>query len=313
MRLSLAFAYPAEILAHLSAEERASVWAVVDAVSVNILAPKAAELVVDIRKTRPNLPVRTHSYTGWLYALPGQRGIQPPRPALQGSAGTTMRDAFDRGRKDAIAAVTLRAVEHEANHEAGMARAEVRARNDAGIPTKWFCRPDVAKLRDRWLDGFQQRLADASAHVSLVDLSFLDLAEFYPDPPPLSARWNAAPVAKAIMAYGTDDDAGEARNLIYYEKKLAKAERLSPLPLRLYVGVGRVAGPGNVVGSDEALRALVQAPPDRLEEVVGYVGSGAWRQLVQGNPEFPPIAKLWPELRTLSAGAALTAPKGACA
>ncbi len=312
MRLTLAFAYPAEVLEHLKAEERARVWGVIDAVSVNILAPKAAALVADARRAQPGITVRTHSYTGWLYAMPGERGIQAPRPDLQGSAGTTLRDATDRGRKDAIAACQMQAEAHEANHEAGMARGAVRERNADGRPTKWFARADAAQLRDAWIDGWESGIEQwlmvnsfEAAPPVLHDLAFLDLATYYPDPPALSERWKSACIARDVMGYGTTDDRGEARNLAYYTSLLNKAEKLSPLPIHLWPGVGRVAGPGNVVGSDEALRALVKQNRPRLAEVCGYVGHNAWKQLITGNPEFPPIAELWPELRRLhSVGAA---------
>ncbi len=315
MRFSLAFAYPNLILDRVAPADRARVWPLLDAVSVNILAPKAAALVADARASAPKIEVRTHSYLGGTYAIAGGPGPRPPLEELEGSSFTTPTQAKDRGKKDATAARILGALAHEQNGEAGLYRGKVRRRDAHGRPVAWHARQDVAALDEAYLDGWAEALRDVPERErpALFDLGFGRPGNYYPIVPSRSARWVAARDARSLMAYGTDDDEGVSVNLAYYTKLLDHAERESALPIVLYPGVGRVAGPGNVVGSDEALAALVQIPRPRLVEVCGYVGAGAEGQLVEGNPEFEAIVTLWPKLRRLAAEAAARTTKGASA
>lgn len=315
MRFSLAFAYPNLILDRVRAEDRARVWPLLDAVSVNILAPRAAALVADARAANPAIEVRTHSYLGGTYAIGGAPGLRAPSEDLEGSSFLTQTLAKDRGRKDAKAAVTLRASAHEQNGEAGLYRGKVRRRDAKQRPTAWHARTDVAELDAAYLDGWSEALREVpeTERPALWDLGFGRPGNYYPIVPARSPRWVAARCARSLMAYGTDDDEGLAVNLAYYTRLLDHAERESALPIVLYPGVGRVAGPGNVVGSDEALCALVQIPRPRLVEVCGYVGAGAEGQLVEGHREFEAIVTLWPRLRRLSAEAAARTTKGASA
>ncbi len=314
IKLSLAFAYPSQVLANVKAEDLGEVWKVVDAVSVNILDPGAAKLVESARATRSDIEIRTHSYIGGTYAIQGGPGPTAPVESLEGSSFTTLAQARLQGKRDAQAAFGLFASAHEGNGEAGTYRGKVRRRNArTGRPEAWHARPDAPALFDAWLDGWEEESAriiasnDAASGPSgwqppeIWDLRFGDPSKFYPNPPDVSERWKKARSVRSLMGYSTDDDEGEAKNLAYYNKVLDRAEVLNPgLPINLYVGVGRVASPDLVVGSDEGLQALVQQLRPSLREVSGYVGGGAWTQLVQGNRQFAAIVKLWPELRMLN-------------
>ena len=162
MKLSLAFPYPAAVLAKVSPTDRARVWSVLDAVSVNVLAPRAADLVADVRAAAPQIEIRTHSYLGGTYAIGVGPGPQPPSEDFEGASFTTPTIAKDRGRKDATGALQLRASAHETNGEAGLYRGKVRRRNArTGRPEAWHARQDVAALDDAYLDGWSEVLKKA--------------------------------------------------------------------------------------------------------------------------------------------------------
>lgn len=320
MLFSLTFAYPSRILQRVKLKDRQRVYEVLDAISVNILDQQAFDLVRDARRVRPAIQVRTHSYFGGTFALgPTHGGAQAPTPDLQGASFTTLTQARERGRRDAMAAIMAGALAHEQNGEAGLYRGRVRERDANGVPTKWHARADVAQLDDAYLEGWVEVVnremlkGTASAAPELWDLGFGKPKAYYPNVPSRSKDFLAMVACRSLMAYGTDDDRGLAINLKYYEGLLDAVESESDLPINLVPGVGRVQRPGLVVGSDEALLELAKRARPRLREVSGYVGAGAEGQLVEGNPEFEAIVTLWPKLRRLAAEAAARTTKGASA
>lgn len=319
MQFSLTFAYPSRILRMVKPRDRARTYEVLDAISVNILDKGALDLVRDARQMKPNLLVRTHSYFGGTYALPGHDSVKAPRPELEGSSFTTTAQARERGRRDAMAAIMAGAVAHETNGEAGLYRGLVRERDARGVPTKWHARQDIAELDDAYLDGWNEVVTrevlkgTASTAPELWDLSFGKPKFYYPTVPARAKAFLDAVSCRSLMAYGTDDDRGQAANLAYYEGLLTQVEKESDLPINLLPGVGRVERPGLVVGSDEALLELARRARPRLREISGYVGAGAEGQLVEGHREFEAIATLWPRLRRLAAEAAARTTKGASA
>ena len=297
VRLSVAIAYPSQILARVKEADRKDVWRLCDAVSVNILDSGAEQLAKEAQAQ--GCVIRTHSYPGNLYATgPGRPGRQAPTSDLAGASTLNAEGARQRGFRDGVACTQYGAQAHEWNAEAGIWRGRVRRRSSEGLPEAWFARDDAEGLMTAYLIGWEQ----SGCVRPLWDLSLLDRRKFYPNnpaevPASLAKRFRV----RSVMAYSTVRGATPTQNEGYYRNRIADAARLSGgLPVNLVPGSGRVDSSGHVWGDHRALEAVVMNPPDELVEVSLYVsGQGGHVQLFTGNPKHPSVLELFRKWRTM--------------
>jgi hypothetical protein len=297
VRLSVALAYPSQILARVREADRKEVWRLCDAVSVNIMDSGAEQIAKEARSQ--GCAVRTHSYPGNLYATgPGRPGTPAPSPELAGASTLTGEGARQRGFRDGAACIAYGAEAHEWNAEAGIWRGKVRRRGADGFPEAWFAREDASAL----MTAYQIGWAQSGCVRPLWDLSFLDRRKFYPNnpaevPPALASRFRV----RSVMAYSTVRGASVAQNEGYYRNRIADAARLSGgLPVNLVPGSGRVDASGHVWGDHRALESLVMNPPPELAEVSLYIaGQGGHVQLFTGNEKHPSALELFRKWRRL--------------
>lgn len=297
IRLSVALAYPSQILARVKPADRRQVWRLCDAVSVNILDSGARAIADEARNE--GCQVRTHSYPGSLYSLgPGKPGRTAPSADLAGSTTLTAEGARLRGWRDGVALQECRGEAHEWNGEAGVFRGKVRRRGEDGLPVSWFTHEDALGLMEAYAIGWR----NSGASRPLWDLSFLDLGKFYPNPPTIPPVLSSLFRVRSVMAYSTVHGAPVSQNEGYFRNRISEAAKQhGGLPVNLIPGSGRKAPSGRVWGDHRALERIVLDPPPELAEVSLYVpGQGGHTQLFTGHGEHPSVYTLFRKWRTLA-------------
>lgn len=102
---------------------------------------------------------------------------------------------------------------------------------------------------------------------------------------------------KGVMAYQVDDsptivEDAELRVALDRARKVWPA----PMPLSVWLGVGRKDESGRVWGDYAAAREVIADRHAGIDEVVWYPGFGAIGQLLVGHPRHPSLAEIIPSI-----------------
>lgn len=302
----LAVVNATQVLTHVPVDDLARAFGVFDGLDINLGDTRALELsqLAHIARRR----VRVHRWVGSNYADPGRPsagGVPHPPRYLEGSSAWTVERAHATGRLLGSEVIRHGAERLAFNDEIGVWRGPVKARDAAGNPIAWHCRADGWELVRALLGGLRDGFDRLPIRPELARVG-LDLPWSYgAGTPSMPPEVDAQIASHGLMAYSTVDAWGETRNLQALDAVLGRARRQSPgHRVGLWVGVGRQDARGAVIGSDEAMRRLVADGGHGVDEIVWYLGNGAWPQLATGNPQFPPLCTLVPELRAIASAQA---------
>lgn len=301
----LAVVNASQLLDKLTSEQLACALRTFDGVDINMGDPRSFELAQIAHCAR--LRVRVHKWVGFNYYDPGQPragGVQKPPHELEGASAWTVERAHATGKLLAADVIRHGAERVAFNDEIGVWRGPVKTRNAAGNASSWHCRADGWELIRSLIRGLHDGLERLPVRPEIARVG-LDLPWNYGSAPKIPPEVDAEIAAHGLMAYSTVDAWGETKNLHALDAVLARALRQFPgHRFDLWVGVGRLASSGDVIGSDEAMRRLVREGGHGVSEIVWYCGNDAWPQLTVGNAQFPPLTRLVPELRALEAARA---------
>lgn len=226
--------------------------------------------------------VRIHSWTG-------------VRDGADGPSKAVYKDGITQGEQLARDALALGAESAGANSERDVWRG----------PGK-FANPKAVDFLDGLADGFGQVCAAESQAIGLIEVGLAVPAWHYRSadldkdgdidtviPRAVRERYGR----KAVMVYQVDDsptivEDAELRTALDRARKVWP----SPIPMSMWLGVGRIDDQGRIWGDYDAAREVIADRHAGIDEAVWYVGFGAIDQVLFGHARHPSLLQIIPSI-----------------
>lgn len=274
----------------LSSTELGRVLALPDLAGIDVRLAKASrpseyerELAAKVLAAGKRL--RVHTWTG-------------VRDGADGPSKATYRDGVAQGEALARAALDL-----------GAEGAGSNAERDVWRGPKGCANPKATDFLDGIADGAGTVCAERAQALELIEVGLAAPAWHYKRADldrdgdidtTISADTRGRYGRKAVMAYQVDDspkivEDAELRGALDRARKVWPA----PIPMSVWLGVGRVDDHGRVWGDYAAARAIIADRHAGIDEVVWYDGFGAIGQVLIGHPRYPALVEVIPDVAIL--------------